>query len=199
MLILLIVAPPLLALAAVLWLVGPVSRPEHLGVTQGIAATGVLVGILALDHGGIDPLAWLAAGGAVAVLGIARYRLEIHDHSFSSSAIRQRWPPGTHAAVTAVALAAAGSALMVIDGPAARADLYDGVPTVLLAAGPGVLVAAPIILGSPVLRAVACGSVALLLGLVAVVPSLMLSFYYLPAAVALAATVTNVRVRSERT
>lgn len=191
----LIGAPVLLGMATIVLLVGPVARPEQLGVTLSIAATGLLVGVLALSDGGLDPLPWLAAAGAVSLLGITRLRIETHHGRFSSDAIRRRWTPGAHEAATAIALAATGSALMVSDGPAARANLYDAVPTVLLAAAPCVVAAAPLALRSRRGRAIAWTTIAIVFGLVASVPGLVLSFYYFPAALLLAAAAVAATIR----
>ena len=48
---------------------------EVSGMVFGAGATLVFIGLLNLDHGGMDPAPWLFAGAALAALSVALYRV----------------------------------------------------------------------------------------------------------------------------
>lgn len=179
-LVLTIGSPPLLVILAIGVAIGPVSRPEQLGLGLGLALPLIAVGVLQIADGADRAAPWLVTGLVLAGFVLTRYAITAGRRPRSSRLIEIS--RHVHGALTVLVLSLGACVVALGEDDTATSELDVSHDVMALAAV--ALAAIPLLLtsGAPWCRLVQ-GAVAVALSVVVH----EVSFYFLPATLMLAA------------
>ena len=170
--------PPMLILVAVGLVIGPVSRPEQLGLALAFALPLVVVGVLQASDGQLVAVPWLAGGIAVGASALTRYSIELRRFG---CAVGRPDHGVRHHTLTALALSVMAYLMVVLLSDSAASGVPYNALAILAIAVAALPLAAVNALSRTLLEAIAAVS---LFAIGAAV-----SFYFLPAAFTLAVAV----------